>query len=350
MQSTTRELQGFGYRFLGPVITAFFDSITQEMNSSKESSKLFFLAREGYFLKQLYEKYCIQKGCLSDESNEYLLCSRAFLFKLALTDEALIPLTLQHHYSGTFSNFICRRYGFNGTDLNRIAKELPHLSKALKSKVKLPSQAVDISNKMCEISSLFMPELSHKKELYLNYLNQIGFNEKHLSVVDIGFSGTIQTLLSRLTGRKITGHYMVTTEKAVDTENCTFYGHFSSSQAFGGGYALLDRSLYLESMLTAPHGQVIDIIQVDGAVEFSYAGKTQAQHNFEILEQVVKGAEQYMEDVLPEQLQLTAEEVPQYYAALISDPSLFPEGVHSILEVDDHISGFGILNPAKLFG
>jgi predicted HAD superfamily hydrolase len=350
MLSTTQELQRFGYRFLGPVVTAFFDGIVEKSGESEEPRKLFFLAREGYFLKQLYSQYCAMNGYDEIAECEYLLCSRAFLFKLALTDETLVPLTLQHHYSGTLSNFICRRYGFNGSDLNRIAKELPHLSKALKSEVKLPSQAEQVSKSMLEVASLFQTELDHKKELYLCYLDRIGFNVDELSVVDIGFSGTIQTLLSALTGRKITGHYMVTTEKAIDTENCIFYGHFSSNQAFGGGYALLDRSLYLESMLTAPHGQVIDIFQVNGDIQFTYAGKTQAQHNFEILEQVAQGAQQYMTDVLPERLQLTAQEVPGFYASLIKDPGLFPEGVHSILEVDDHISGFGILNPAKLFG
>lgn len=350
MRSTTQELQRFGYRFLGPVVTAFFDSMFQAKNKEGSDRGLFFLAREGYFLKQLYVQYCAQKGCGDVNLGEYLLCSRAFLFKLALTDEALIPLTLQHHYKGTLGDFICRRYGFNGTDINRIIKDLPHLSKALKSEVKLPSQAAQVGRRVIEVASLFQDELDHKKELYLCYLDTIGFNVDELSVVDIGFSGTIQTLLSALTGRKIAGHYMVTTEKAINTESCTFYGHFSSNQAFGGGYALLDRSLYLESMLTAPHGQVIDIFQVNSDIQFAYAGKTQAQHNFEILEQVAQGAEQYMADVLPERLQLTAQEVPNYYASLIKDPSLFPDAVRSILEVDDHISGFGILNPVKLFG
>ena len=127
MVSTTQDLQNFGYRFLGPLVTAFFDKIVQEQSRAKSGGKLFFLAREGYFLKDLYEEYCSKNGLEDSSGSEYLLCSRAFLFKLSLVDSSMIPATLQHHYSGSFSNFICRRYVFNGTDLSiSLAAKLSH--------------------------------------------------------------------------------------------------------------------------------------------------------------------------------------------------------------------------------
>ncbi len=348
--STTQELQQFGYRFLGPVVTSFFDKIDSSLDVNADSKGLFFLAREGYFLQELYASYLNEKGNIEKQEGSYLLCSRAFLFKLALTDESMIPYTLKHHYKGSLRDFICRRYGFNGSDLNRIEEGLPYLVKALNSGVRLPSQTSKVTKIMTEIGGLLQSDLNNKRELYLNYLKKNGFNGDDLSVVDIGFSGTIQTLLALLTKQKVTGHYMVTTDKAINNEQCIYHGHLASGQVFGEGYPLIDRSLYLESILTAPHGQVIDIFEIDGDIRFGYAAKTMAQHHFGHLEQIVEGAKQYMADTLPESIQLTADEIPDYYAGLVSDPACFPEGVRSVLEVDDHISGFGILNPTRIFG
>ena len=124
--SSSQDLNQFGYRFIGPVVTAFFDKINVSLKAQADSNNLFFLAREGYFLQELYKDYLQILDQSDKPAGSYILCSRAFLFKLALTDESMIPYTLQHHYKGLLRDFICRRYGFNGTDLNRIVKELPY--------------------------------------------------------------------------------------------------------------------------------------------------------------------------------------------------------------------------------
>ena len=348
--SSSQDLNQFGYRFIGPVVTAFFDKINLSLDAQAGSNNLFFLAREGYFLQELYKEYLKILNISDKPDVSYILCSRAFLFKLALANESMIPFTLKHHYKGLLRDFICRRYGFNGTDLNRIVNELPHLAKSLAAEIRLPSQSDKLIKIMTEISVLFKPELSHKRELYLSYLHNNGFKSENVSVVDIGFTGTIQTLLSMLTKQKVIGHYMVTTNKAINNEQCTYHGHLADNQVFGKGYPLIDRSLYLESILTAPHGQVIDIFDINGDIRFGYAAKTMAQHHFSVLEQIIKGAKQYMADTLPDSIQLTAGEIPDYYAGLVSDAEYLPAGVRSILEVDDHISGFGVLNPTRLFG
>ncbi|WP_430459477.1 hypothetical protein ACQUQU_09685 [Thalassolituus sp. LLYu03] len=349
MNSTTQELHDFGYRFIGPVVTAFFDKVLA-CCSGHEPKTLYFLAREGYFLKQLFDHYQVISGCRPELKSQYLLCSRAFLFKLALADKKLIPSTLQHHYKGSLLNFLTRRFGFSGADINKIMVRLPHITAQMESEVKLPSEAVRIEKVLTDISQLFRSELQAKSELYAEYLKGLGFRNGPLNVLDIGFTGTIQTLLSAMTGESTIGHYMVTTSRAKDTDSCQYYGHLSSGQSFGKGYPMIDRSLYLESVLTAPHGQIIDIFSVNGQSRFGFAQKTRAQHHFEILQQINEGAVSYMQDVLPDETQLAAEDIPEYYAGIVADPASFPMDLRAILEVDDHISGFGVLNPAQLFG
>lgn len=341
-------LHDFGYRFLGPVVTAFFDRIV----TVGGSEKLYFLAREGYFLKQLFERYCSVTGSSLSGQAEYLYCSRAFLFKLSLLEADLVDDTLVHHYKGTFLNFLIRRYGLNGGDIDRILCKTPAMSAEFDKEIRLPSETVMVGKLLSGVVDALRPELECKRDLYLSYLQGIDFldGSEQRAVIDIGFSGTIQKLLSRMTGKRTVGHYMVTTQKAIDTELCSFYGHFATGQAFSEGFTLLDRSLYLEALLTAPHGQVVDIFNINGVTRFGYASKTLAQHHFGLLEAVVRGAEQYMEDTVPDGAQLTAEDIPGYYNSLVSSLSGFPAELRSIIEVDDHISGFGVINPAQLFG
>ncbi|WP_353350973.1 hypothetical protein [Oceaniserpentilla sp. 4NH20-0058] len=338
------ELQSFGYRFLGPIITSFFD----EIEKKKTGNELFFLAREGYHLESLYKYYCGLLG--KSYETKYLLCSRVFLFKLCLTDKNLIPLTLGHHFKGSLESLLIRRYGFSGTQINKVKKDLKNSDKLLATEISLPSRQDIAVKAIFDVSRLFINELESKKKLYLKYLDSIGFNSDNKSVVDIGFSGTIQKLLSKITNKKTIGHYMVTTVNAKNSAECTFHGHFSSGQKFGNGYPLLDKSLYLESLLTAPHGQVNDIFGSDDGYRFGYSTKTKAQHEFYLIDQVVEGIRSYMDDTLESGLQLTKEYVPEYFASIVKRPQFIPEGLRNILEVDDHISGFGVLNPIKVFG
>ncbi len=346
---TIQEINQFGYRFLGPITTAFFDEIVSKI-IDEEKGKVFFLAREGFFLKQLFEHYASKFNMSGEFDTEYLLCSRAFLFKLAMLDESLIPHTLTHPYKGTVQNLLVRRYGLNGGDINYINSASPSLLEALKNDISLPGDSIKVGYLIAAVSSILKFDLEIKRDIYLNYLHDIGFHQSTNNVIDIGFSGTIQKLLSALSGERTCGHYMVTTCNAVDTEQCKFIGHFAENKTFSEGFTLLDRSLYLESILTAPHGQVIDIFKIQGKTRFGFAPKTRAQHHFGLLEQVAAGAEYYMNDTISENLQLTGAEIPNYYESLVSGLVGFPIELRSILEVDDHISGFGILNPAELFG
>lgn len=345
MKSKMDELKGFGYRFLGPVIVSFFDEIEKKKNTD---APLFFLAREGYHLQSLFEYYCktLNKEC----NTRYLLCSRVFLFKLCLSDVNLIPMTLDHHFKGSLLSLLVRRYGFSGAQINKIINEVKSSKKLLETEISLPSRK-DVAIKVLgEVSELFRDELKNKKQLYLNYLEDIDFASATSRVVDIGFSGTIQKILSKLTDSQLIGHYMVTTKNAVNNSQCTFHGHFAEQKEFGEGFSLLDRSLYLESLLTAPHGQVNDIFDEFDGCRFLYSTKTRAQSEFYLIEQVIRGVKEYMDDTIKENLQLSKNFIPEYYSSFVRHPEYFPEDLRNILEVDDHISGFGVLNPVKVFG
>lgn len=348
---SVRELNEFGYRFLGPVVTAFFDSMSFSCRESNSKS-LYFLAREGYFLKCLYAHYS-RKSLISEELKvEYLLCSRAFLFKLMLCDMSKLHITLAHHYQGTLGEFLVRRYGLCGGDIDQVLAQGKISKMEMQAKIKLPRDSGIVQRYMERVHNALREQVIAKEAIYKSYLEDIGFlnsdNPKH--VVDIGFSGTIQKALSDLTGQKTVGHYMVTTKNADNTNLCEFNGYLGRDKSFSEGFSLLDRSLFLEAILTAPHGQVVDIFSIDGETRFGFSSNTKAQHQFGSLRAVVEGAKSYMDDVLPESLQLGAEEIPEYYDSLVSNMSGIPRELRAMLDVDDHISGFGIINPVQLFG
>jgi len=351
MPSSMLELKAFGYRFIGPVVVAFFDAFSKEAKGHG-INKLYFLAREGYFLKELYSHYQSYGLGISDVNSEYLLCSRAFLFKLMLVDQNQLRDTLIHHYRGSFKDLLVRRYGFNGGDIDIIVFNRVISHADLGMQVKLPSDSDLVEEMLSKVAVAIESQLDDKVSIYNNYLNTIGFYESGVTkhVVDIGFSGTIQKALSSLTGQQTVGHYMVTTPRAVDGVSCKFNGYFGRDKSFQSDFKLLSRSLFLEAMLTAPHGQIVDIFNVDGETRFGFSAKTRAQHEFGQLRAVMEGAKSYMDDVLPESLQLGADEIPAYYDSLVSGMLGFPRDLRAVFDVDDHISGFGIINPTQLFG
>jgi len=344
MLSKMDELQSFGYRFLGPIVTSFFEEI--EKHRGQET--LFFLAREGYHLKSLFEHYCEILDINAKTS--YLLCSRVFLFKLSLSDKKLLSLSLEHPFKGTFESLLIRRYGFNGAQINKIKSQVKKSDKLLGTEISLPGRQDIAMSALSEVVELFESELQDKKSLYIKYLEDLGFNSNKCHVVDIGFSGTIQKLLSAITKNATVGHYMVTTKNAKDNSECKFLGHFAEGKSFGEGYTLLDRSLYLESFLTAPHGQVNDIFDGLEGYRFGYSTKTRAQSEFYLIEQVVEGVKMYMDDTIKSGLQVDKTKISDYFASIVKRPQYIPQDLRNILEVDDHISGFGVLNPTQVFG
>jgi hypothetical protein len=128
-------------------------------------------------------------------------------------------------------------------------------------------------------------------------------------------------------------------------------GVFKEDVEWSHGYLMLERSLLLESLMTAPHGQVSDIrLRSDGQFDFFYGRTAASQRFFQDLEVVMSGAINAVENGFRSGIEYTVEEVEAIYRAFATPPSALPSGARHLFSLDDDFSGGGVINPLELFG
>lgn len=230
-----------GFSVFGPIILNY---ILWIIRKTKESniSKVLFCSREGYLLRQVYD---LMANTYDLPKSEYVYVSRRALSMATIYNEEDISIPLEIYYEGKLKNLIEKRYGLT-------------LENVTDDDIKLP----DDKNKVLKVLKPYEAEIlkraSYERGNYKAYLENI--LTENCIIADIGYSGTIQYLLSKLTGLKFDGMYMATDEKKkpemIGGNKISGYyidGDFEQeiSKSFIHRYHLI-----LESVLIAPDGQL----------------------------------------------------------------------------------------------
>ena len=341
-----------GSSFLGGVLSSFTkELVLSELNIET----LFFLAREGYWLERAFKRFC--KGCSIKAQSEYLLASRAFLFKLLLDDERSFAYSLKSGFKGTFSELLQSRFILNHDEITRTFSPVL-LTKIIDLETD-KQNVIDIFNAhKAELKTLLSPT----KKAYLAYLEQLGVTKQQtLHIVDLGYSGTIQSLLGILLNKNTYGHYLIASNPGVHSVEgftATMKGYLKEGVKIGEGYLPLDRSMFLESLLTAPDGQFRDIrfntFNKSGnnlkQFDFYYGRKVASQKYFYILEQVMAGALDYVEHAAKHNITFTKSELEMLLNSYLSKPHMIPHSLAHIFDIDDDVTGNGTVNALQFFG
>jgi len=242
----------FGYIALAPFITLFMANLYKK----HKDKRIFFVARDGYFLKEIFEHFLQSKGLQTKEKQKYLLTSRRAIFGAAVKNEENLKNMILNHinFSGSFSQLIFSRMGVGIDFLThcKISDFQIHNKKGLEKAYALLVQNIDTLN---EYTSL-------EHERYMHYLDEIGFLDKTYDdvIVDIGYSGTIQKHLYDLCDKKIFGEYFVTTQKVKDIESKDnkLSGYFGDKISLEYYENIINKySLVLEAYLTSDKGQFL---------------------------------------------------------------------------------------------
>lgn len=338
-------LINFGYSFYGPIFSVFFKFLNSYVVDNN-INKLYFLAREGYFLKHIYDELS-KKGIMKEIDTEYLLVSRAFLFRLLLLKNEDLSFALQSNFRGTLEYLLKYRFALSENEI----KEIGFTDNELSLHVSLPDTDKEIENLLkLKISKINIKNVEASFHAYSSYLNEIGFlKEENPIVVDLGYAGTIQKLLSSLYSKDISGIYFINSNKSkeinVGRNKCSFNSCFKQGVSFGDGYPLLEKSLVLEGLLTSPQGQLRNILRVNGKTKSIHGIDTISQKKFHYLTAIVKGAMDFIIEMHESGID------SRNY--LYEIEKLFDVGTNqlnkdllSLIELDDYVSGFNVINPA----
>jgi len=342
-------LREFGYNFLGPIIATYVIEVNKQLRqlTSLENIKVFHLAREGYLFEKAFD--IVNTDYIA---SNYLNVSRTFLFRITCDIEESWEYSVKHSYKGTLSDFFKSRFAFTQENVEAFLNSVE-----LNKIISLPEDYEYVCRILKANQESIRRVTSPTRDIYLKYLDNIGLTDRTITpvVLDVGYSGTIQKLLTLLLKKDTTGIYMITTKSGqimVGDKIASVNHVFKTDVKMGGGYMMLDRSMFLESLLTAPNGQFVDILQnVNNArFHFCYGKQTYTQENFTDLAMLQDGAISCVEDCIKHGIYYSVEEIEELFENFVTHRNLLPRATWPLFVLDDAISGEGNLNPLSFFG
>ena len=226
---------------------------------------VFFLSREGQFLKKLFDRYCEAVKARSyenfDITSHYLLASRNSL--QAATLKPLQKETFKYIFKSAWFGLSVRNFlitlTFSDEQITLIEKELNlNIDKVTRN---FKNSRSFKKLKECETFKKLYEEkrLEQNKafKLYLDSFN-VNFNEEGLTIVDIGFNGTMQALFSEFFENKvkITGYYIASLKKGSSKSKKfgLLYDKYNKKQL--GSSINYHNKHYYEQICRADHSRV----------------------------------------------------------------------------------------------
>ncbi|WP_196137738.1 HAD family hydrolase [Aliikangiella sp. G2MR2-5] len=343
------KLEEFGYNFLGPILSEYFFRVFENLEKEHE---IFCLAREGYFFKKIIDQLKSEELIDEKVKAKYLTVSRAALFRFCVADANTWAYSLSPKFKGSFSSLLHFRYAISEQDVNAIVS-----AQDQEVEIVLPDDMFIAEELLRKYQAQFQEVVKKSLNAYKSYLEDIGFMGSNSPVVlDIGYSGTIQKLLCHMTSKDISGFYFIASKPgvhAIGDCKATMKGLFHEGIKIGDGHIMLDRSLFIESLLTAPNGQLIDVefnhLPDGEKYNFYYGAQASTQKNFFLLESVMKGAIKAVIENFRFNVRFNAQELDHIFEPYVTKPLVMPGGVKHLFEIDDAISGNGNISSKQLF-
>lgn len=235
-----------GYSFIAPAILEYMIWLIKE-TKSVGADKIMLFAREGYILKEAFD--VIKKKCekVSDINAEYLCVSRRALSYASLRTKEDIEEVLGIYYLGKMKDLIYNRFGL---EIKNLKDE----------EIRLPGDDLKVMKHLEPYIDIILNDAAKKRNDYLEYYRSIASDNK-MVISDIGYSGTIQYFLSKVTKDVYYGRYFATDEakKPLKIEGNDIIGLFSDGVAnkYASDSAIHRYDLLFESIMIAPVGQLL---------------------------------------------------------------------------------------------
>lgn len=252
------DYQKLGYEVFAPMIFGYYIWLQKQLNDLNPDKILFF-ARDAYLIQKIHKLINPNNSIPS----EYIYVSRKSLYPLSLTDFPLwrtnyligsnVPRTLQtacDNYDINLSQFSITMTQYGLSENTIISKE--NHKTALKF-----------------FMTCFM-ELAEKsiknRQKFINYFLNIIQDYEKIAIIDIGWSGNIQSAFSRILQEKnpnshFFGYYLGLSSFAQHNINDrnSMSGYFMNITQNTQNEALIGQggSELLEFALTSPHGSTI---------------------------------------------------------------------------------------------
>ncbi len=262
-----------GYNVVGPVVLSFCQWLITQAKADKVN-RLYFLAREGKLIKQVYDAWAA--SIPNAPKSYYLQVSRRAVNVPNIISFDDVKLIAQGDYfSNTISSFLFERFGL---ELNE-QRWSEIYSKGLWHK----DDALEIKNKNIQhlepLLQFLLPDIlreaKEEKRAIMRYLEESEFmSGSNLAVVDVGYSGTIQKSLNRLVAGPVHGYYFATANNIREgmaplaiSRGC----YVNDSVPVFNDSRIFSDSFNLEKLLSANDAQIVKyVVAESGELERSF--------------------------------------------------------------------------------
>jgi HAD superfamily hydrolase (TIGR01549 family) len=254
-----------GFSALGPVITGFATWIYKEAVKSGISD-IYFLSRDGLIAKKVFD--ALFSTVPNAPKTHYIYASRRAARVSSIYCLAdILEIANKHIYATTISEYLWSRFGLPAECISdEEYKQFGFESGAALIGAKFPKNV--ILDLVEFLSERILTAAKKERDNYLEYLESHNLHQASSSaLVDIGYAGSMQAALQRITNRSFLGLYFATFSSArnepLNTEHMRGYvTHLSASN--GKEHGIQTHRFVYESIFCAAHDSFICIQNNEG--------------------------------------------------------------------------------------
>lgn len=199
-----------GYAALGPMLTGFMLWLGRQAKRDG-ISRLYFLSREGWIFKQVYDVLHVSDS--DAVPSQYLYASRRATRVAGLqTKGDLLALAGQPFRSGVMvGELLNSRFGVASSEIEIGVWQASGYTSSTEKLESDPSGRVKFSSLCAALSDRILEQAEAERSVYKEYLHRSGFDGEVLpAVVDLGWRANIQGAIGDLLGKQLHGYYYAT--------------------------------------------------------------------------------------------------------------------------------------------
>jgi len=243
----------WGYEAFGPLLLGYCSWLHERVKDLK-LDKLFFLARDMFLVKDIYASLYGQQSAI------YLEVSRRslrllYVLKTGSIRNALDTMTRKKY---TVKDLL-KTLGIDECEIKRTYD--------LNTKISVWTQFPEWFNALDEEA---MSILRQREDYSEQYLEEKGvFSSGKHAIVDIGWHGTTQNMMERITGKSFTGLYLGTTKRE-SFDAMDMHGYWFECPREEDSYPYISMISILEAMLFPQIGTTIAYQKTANGIEPIY--------------------------------------------------------------------------------
>jgi len=275
-----RNSKEFGECFVGPLVFGFLSWAFKKLEGEGDETIIWFLARDGYFVHKMYEKFALRSGYQNLPRGEYVLASRRNLSTVTIRSEKDIKDIIEDGgIRGDVKNYLRDRF-----------EVVPNFEITEEA---LPERQV------LQFKDTILERAAEERANYLAYLRQKDLFRNNIILFDLATQGTVVHYAKKLLlnyNINILCFQYRNYNREFDGDNPLFWlgegNWYSKDFYFTCFFALFE-------IIFAPPENMFKYIDKDGKAHYDdFVGELHKQQWYNNIQDIQEGAEEFIDYLL----------------------------------------------------